>query len=362
MRNFRDDLRGRGTSSNPDNRFEALHTRLEPFEGEEEALAEEGRPRLRTEFFRDSSRTIVAENDSPDIPFRYSVNPYRGCEHGCAYCYARPTHEYLGLSAGLDFESKIFVKPEAARLLHDKFMSRSWQGDSITISGNTDCYQPVERRLRLTRQLLEVCARFRNPVALITKNALVTRDLDLLAELARLNATWVTLSITTLDDDLCASLEPRTSRPAARLAAVRTLSEAGIRVSVNVAPVIPGLNDHEIPAILKKAAEAGAVSAFYTVVRLPLAVTPLFEEWLAVHRPARKEKVLGLIRDLRGGKLNDGQFGSRMKGQGPIANNIRAMFDIYARKHGLLATERWSLDSSHFCRPGDQLDLFAGLD
>lgn len=362
MRDFRNNLRGRGASSNTDNRFDQLQVRLEPFEGEDYFQEEDGKPLLRTQFFRDSSRSIVAENTSPDIPFRYSVNPYRGCEHGCAYCYARPTHEYLGLSAGLDFESKIFVKPDAARLLHEKFMSRSWVGEQITISGNTDCYQPIERKLQLTRQLLEVCLRFRNPVTLITKNALITRDLDILSELARFKATWVTLSVTTLDDDLCNVLEPRTSRPAARLAAVRALSEAGVPVNVNVAPVIPGLNDHEIPAILKAASEAGASSAFYTAVRLPLAVTPLFEEWLDVHRPARKEKVLTNIRDMRGGKTNDARFGSRMKGQGPIAANIKALFDIYARKYGLVPTERWELDSSHFCRPGDQLDMFAGLD
>ncbi|MBX3021416.1 MAG: PA0069 family radical SAM protein [Bdellovibrionales bacterium] len=356
MKDFRNNIKGRGVSSNTDNRFERHSLALEPYEGEE--FAEEEKPLLRTRFFKDSSRTIVAENNSPDIPFTYSINPYRGCEHGCAYCYARPTHEYLGMSAGLDFESKIFVKHEAPELLREKLMSPRWQGEQITISGNTDCYQPVERQLRLTRRCLEVLVQFRNPCSLITKNALITRDMDLLKELAALNATWVTLSITTLDDDLCASLEPRTSRPRARLQAIEQLATAGIPVSVNVAPCIPGLTDHEMPEILKAAADAGARGAGFVPIRLPLAVTPLFEEWLEVNRPLRKEKVLANIRDMRGGKLNDGEFGSRMRGQGAIAANMRQMFELYCRKYGLNRGERWQLDSSHFCRPGDQLTLF----
>lgn len=357
MRDFRNNIKGRGASSNTVNRFERNHIELEPYDGEE--FEEAQKPLLRTQFFKDSSRTIVAENNSPDIPFTYSINPYRGCEHGCAYCYARPTHEYLGMSAGLDFESKIFVKEDAAKLLHDKLMSRSWKGEQITISGNTDCYQPIERELKLTRQCLEVLAKFSNPCSLITKNALVCRDIDILRSLAEKRAAWVTLSVTTLDDDLCAALEPRTSRPRSRLKAIETLAKAGIPVSVNVAPCIPGLTDHEMPEILKAASEAGARGAGFVPIRLPLAVTPLFEEWLEVHRPLRKEKVLANIRDMRGGKLNDGNFGSRMRGSGAIAQNMRQMFDIYCRKYGLNKGQRWELDSSHFSRPGDQLDLFS---
>ena len=355
MKNFRKNITGRGSVGNTDNRFEKHRLREEAYDGEQ--FAEEEKPRLTTELIRDSSRSVVTENDSPDIPFRYSVNPFRGCEHGCAYCYARPTHEYLGYSAGLDFESKILVKEEAPALLRQKLMSRSWKGESITFSGNTDCYQPIERRLRLTRGCLEVLREFNNPVSIITKNALVTRDKDLLGDLAQLNAALVFISVTTLDDDLCGALEPRTSRPAARLRAVRELTEAGIPVGVNVAPMILGLNDHEMPAILKAAAEAGAVSAGFTPLRLPLAVAPLFEAWLEEHRPLRKNKVLESIRDLRGGKLNEARFGSRMRGQGPRAENLRQMFHVTCRKLGL-NQKSLELDSSHFQRPGDQLSLF----
>lgn len=355
MQEFRKNIKGRGASSNTDNRFDAQKFVPEPSENEE-ALTSDEKPLLRTEFIRDFAKSIVTENKSPDIPFRYSVNPYRGCEHGCAYCYARPTHEYLGFSAGLEFESKIMVKMDAAELLRAKLMSPAWTGEYINFSGNTDCYQPVERRLKLTRSCLEVMLQFRNPLVIVTKNALVTRDIDLLASLAQLDAALVVISLTTLDPALCAQLEPRTSRPSARLEAIRKLSEAGIPVSVNVAPVIPGLTDHEMPNILKAAREAGAISAGMTPVRLPLAVAPIFEEWLTVHRPERKEKVLQLIKSMRGGKLNDANFGSRFRGDGAIAANLRQMFDVYARKMGF-GRERKPLTSKHFSRPGDQLSL-----
>jgi DNA repair photolyase len=354
MKDFRKNIKGRGSVGNTDNRFLQHQLRVEA--DENEFISDEEKPLLRTEFLKDSSRTIVTENNSPDIPFRYSVNPYRGCEHGCAYCYARPTHEYLGLSAGLDFESKIYVKDNAPELLREKLMSKSWKGEDITFSGNTDCYQPVERKLQITRRCLEVMVEFRNPIGMITKNALVTRDIDLIASLARLNAAFVFISITSLDDELCADLEPRTSRPKARLQAVEMLAQAGIPVGVNVAPVIPGLNDHELPDILKAAKAAGAKVAGYTPVRLPLAVQPLFTAWLEEHRPLRKEKVLENIRSLREGKLNDANFGSRMQGKGAMAENIRQMFQITCRKLGL-NKERIELDSSHFSRPGDQLSL-----
>lgn len=354
MKEFRKNIKGRGAAGNTLNRFDKLNIVHQPYEGEE---FEEIRPLLRTEFLTDSSRSIVSENDSPDIGFRYSVNAYRGCEHGCAYCYARPTHEYLGHSAGLDFESKIYVKEEAPRLLHEKLMSRAWVGEWIMFSGNTDCYQPVERKLELTRRCLEVMVRFKNPFGMITKNALITRDIDLIAENAKINAAQVFISITTLDDDLCAKLEPRTSRPSARLKAISELANAGIPVGVNVAPCIPGLTDHEMPAILKAAREAGALSAGFTPVRLPLAVTPLFTAWLEEHRPLRKEKVLENIRNMRDGKLNDANFGSRMRGTGAIAENMRQMYKITTKKLGL-NEKKIRLDSSHFCRPGDQLALF----
>lgn len=348
--------KGRGTGHNPENRFETLS--LHPnVELPPEDCELDTRPAVRTQFFKDSSKSIVSENASPDIPFRYSVNPYRGCEHGCIYCYARPTHEYLGFSAGLDFESKIMVKAEAPRLLRTKFMSSAWKGEPVTFSGNTDCYQPVERRLKLTRACLEVCAEFLNPVGMITKNALVTRDLDLLRVLARHGAAGVAISITTLDDGLCAALEPRTSRPAARLRAIEELAAGGVPVTALIAPCIPGLNDHEIPAILRAAAESGATYAAFGALRLPLAVGPLFEEWLSFHMPLKKTKILSQVRDMRGGALNDGRFGERMRGQGPIAANMRRMFDIYSRKFGLCDKDRRPLNSSEFRRPGDQLSL-----
>lgn len=355
MKEFRKNTKGRGATHNTSNRFEETHVKAEAYDGEE--FSEDEKPLLRTEFIKDSSRSIVAENDSPDIPFRFSINPYRGCEHGCAYCYARPTHEYLGYSAGLDFESKILVKEEAPKLLREKLMSRSWKGDDITVSGNTDCYQPIERKLQLTRRCLEVLCEFKNPVAMITKNALITRDLDILSSMAKWNGAIVMLSITTLDDELCAALEPRTSRPQARLDAIRKLSEAGVPVGVNVAPCIPGLTDNEVPAILKAAKGAGASFAGYTMLRLPLSVAPLFEAWLVEHRPLRKDKVLGLLRDVRGGKLNEAQFGTRMRGKGAISENIRQMFKIYCAKLGLNKKE-YNLDSSHFSRPGDQMLLW----
>ena len=351
------DIRGRGASSNPDNRFEKLSYRDEPAD---DFIADEEKPLLRTQFLKDSAKSIVNENDSPDLGFRFSVNPYRGCEHGCAYCYARPTHEYLGFSAGLDFESKILVKEDAPELLRKKLLSKNWEPECIFFSGITDCYQPIERKLRLTRQCLEILTEFKNPVAVITKNHLVTRDIDLFSELAKIKAVVVFLSITSLDAGLARELEPRTSTPTARLKAIEALSQAGIPVGVNVAPVIPGLTDHEMPEILKAASEAGALFAGFTPVRLPLTVVPVFTEWLEKHRPLRKEKILELIRDLRGGKLNDPNFGSRMRGEGPVAENLRQMFKIYSKRYGL-NQKKIELASEHFKRPeqvGDQLKFF----
>jgi len=347
--------KGRGTPSNPAGRFERLAFVYEP--GEEVYGDDEARPAQPTELFRDTSKSILAFNDSPDVPMDASVNPYRGCEHGCIYCYARPYHEYLGLSAGTDFESRIFVKEHAAALLREALSAKSWTPQVIGLSGVTDPYQPIERKLRITRACLEVLAEFRNPVAVITKNHLVTRDIDVLASMAEHQAAQVFLSITTLDDDLARVMEPRASRPGLRLEAVRKLREAGIPVGVMVAPIIPALTDHEVPAILEAAAEAGAMTAGRNVVRLPHGVKHLFAEWLEAHAPHRKEKVLNRLRDMRDGKLNDSTFGSRMVGEGPFAESIHQMFDLHRRRLGL--TQKLSLSTAAFRRPGgSQLNLF----
>jgi DNA repair photolyase len=344
----------RGAPENPPNRFEKIL--LEPdadWNPEDDILP-------RTQFFKDHSKSVIAHNDSPDIGFQSSLNPYRGCEHGCIYCYARPTHEYLGFSAGLDFESKIMVKEDAPELLREELSSPKWQPQIIVMSGVTDCYQPVERKLKLTRRCLEVLLEFRNPVAIITKNSLVARDIDLLSELARHQCASVCLSITTLDNDLRRVMEPRTSPPPARLAAIRKLAAAGIPASVNVAPVIPGLTDHEMPAILQAAHDAGATSAGFTVVRLPHANAPLFEKWLETHFPERKEKVLNRIKAMRGGKLYDSQWGTRMRGEGIFAEQIARMFDVGKRKAGF--KERFTdLSTAAFRRvEGAQLSLSLG--
>jgi DNA repair photolyase len=349
-------IKGRGASSDPGNRFEKLRFQQD-LSDLSNLYGEEDKPRLKTEFYVDKSKTILASNDSPDVGFTYSINPYRGCEHGCAYCYARPTHEYLGFSAGLDFESKIIVKHNAPELLRRKLESPTWKPQVIMMSGNTDCYQPIERKLEITRKLLKVLLDFRNPVSMITKNQLVTRDIDLLRELARFNAVNVTLSITSLDDELVGVLEPRTSRPQARLRTIEELAKNGIPVGVNVAPVIVGLNDHEMPKILEAAANAGAITAAYIPVRLPHAVAPLFTEWLEVHRPLRKEKVLHAIEETRGGKLNDPRFGKRMRGEGERADMLKNMFDVYTKKYGL-NEKRVELSIKNFTQHPGQLDFF----
>lgn len=344
--------RGRGSGlQQPPNRFERLSVTLD-----EEFAAEASGP--RTQFLRDSARSIISRNDSPDISFGASINAYRGCEHGCAYCYARPSHEYLGFSSGLDFESRILVKMEAAALLRAELASPKWKPEPLVMSGVTDCYQPIERKLGITRACLEVLAEFRNPVVIITKNHLVTRDLDPLSRLATHAAARVFLSVTTLDADLGSRLEPRASRPARRLAAIRDLAAAGIPVGVLVAPVIPGLNEHEIPAILAAAAEAGAQTAGYTVLRLPYAVKDIFRAWLEAHFPERVDRVLNRVRSLRGGKLNDSTFGERMRGDGIFADEIANLFAISARRAGL-NRRRSELSTAAFRRPpGAQLELF----
>src|SRR5438445_101064 len=287
-------VRGRGASWSPANRFEKLHVDLTDIDSVDVDPATDEQPRRPTQYFRDGTKSIITRNNSPDVGFETSLNPYRGCEHGCIYCYARPTHEYLGFSAGLDFESKIVVKTNAAALLRAELESPRWKPQALVMSGVTDPYQPIERKLRITRGCLEVLAQFRNPVAIITKNRLVTRDLDLLEELASFNAAAVNISVTSLNPNLQCVLEPRTSIPSARLDAVSQLRHAGIPVGVMVAPISAGLTDHEVPRILEVCAKAGAQFAGYTIVRLPWAVAPLLEHWLAEHFPDRKEKVLGL--------------------------------------------------------------------
>jgi len=344
-------LRGRGATPNPPNRFERLSV-----ERDEWSLAEDPAP--STEFMVDSSRTIISRNSSPDVGFDVSSNPYRGCEHGCVYCYARPTHEYLGLSAGLDFESKIFVKRDAATLLRRELLSPRWEPKPLALSGVTDPYQPIERRMRITRGCLEVIAEFRNPVLIITKSFLVTRDIDLLAQLALHDGVRVAVSITTLEPSLHATMEPRASTPARRLETIQRLSEAGIPVAVFVAPIIPGLNDHEIPAILEAAAGRGATVASCVPIRLPFAVKDLFVDWLGRHFPDRKDKVVNRIRAMRGGRLNDPRLVSRMTGQGPMAEQVMELFRVACQRAGL-AGRLPRLSAAAFRRPGavEQLGL-----
>ena len=351
-------IHGRSASWNPANRFEKLHVDLGDVDVVQiDPAEEEEKPRRETQFYRDATKTIIARNDSPDVGFETSVNPYRGCEHGCIYCFARPTHEYLGMSAGLDFESKIMVKTDAPRLLEAELSSPKWKPQVVVMSGVTDPYQPVERKLRITRGCLEVLAKFRNPVAIITKNRLVTRDIDLLGELASHNASAVNVSVTSLDPNLQRILEPRTSSPSARLEAVAALHAAGIPVGVMVAPIIPGLTDHEVPKIVEACAKAGAQFAGYTIVRLPWAIAPLFEHWLDEHFPEKKEKVLERIRHIRGGtKLNDARWGTRTKGEGIFAEQIRSMFEISCRRFGI--GDRTQLSTAAFRRVTPQMELF----
>jgi DNA repair photolyase len=297
---------------------------------DEEYLAALGRP--PTEYFPDESQTIVAENDSPDVGFRYSVNPYRGCAHGCSYCYARPYHEYLGLSAGLDFETKVFVKYRAADLLRDFLARPSWQPELIAFSGVTDCYQPAEREFKVTRGCVAVAAECRQPIGIITKNALVTRDIDLFQQLAAHRAVRVCLSITTLDAKLARVMEPRTSSPAARLRALRELSAAGVPTALMIGPVIPGLNDSEIPSVMKAAREAGATTAGYVLLKLPTTVREVFQDWLRRSYPDKVERVEGAIRSTRAGNLSDSQFGRRQVGTGNVAEMIAATFRVWHAK------------------------------
>ena len=356
-------LLGRGTALTPPNRFSP--TRVETREFTQCPPAghdpSEAAPPTRTSFRRDASRTILTSNASPDLSFRYSLNPYRGCEHGCVYCYARPSHETLGWNAGLDFETRISVKEEAPELLRKALFSPRWEPQTVALSGNTDCYQPVERRLGLTRRCLEVFAEFRNPVSVITKSALVTRDSDVLRRLARHRAARVQISLTTLDNDVARRLDPRAASPKRRLEAITELRRAGIPTTVILAPIIPGLTDEEIPRILEAAADAGALGADWTLLRLPAPVDELFIEWLQRNFPERSKRVLHRIEDSRGsiGKLSDSKFGRRMRGQGEYARQLAGLFSMSARRYRLDKPLR-PLSAGAFRRPrrsGEQMLL-----
>ncbi len=345
--------KGRGAASNRRGRYE--RERLEAFDDGWGAMEEEPPP-LRTTVTEEAPRRIIARNDSPDIGFDRSINPYRGCEHGCIYCYARPTHAWLGLSPGLDFESRLFAKPAAPALLEKELARPGYHCRVLAIGTNTDAYQPIEKRYGVMRGILEVLARCRHPVSITTKSALVLRDRDLLADMARDRLAHVTMSVTTLDGRLARSMEPRASAPAKRLEAVAGLHEAGIPVSVNFAPIIPALNDHELEAVLEAARKAGAGSAGYTLLRLPLEIADLFREWLEAHAPDRAARVLSRVRDMRGGLLYRSAFHERMKGEGPYAETISKRFAIACRRLGL---ERGygALDETRFSPPGAQLRL-----
>ncbi len=348
--------RGRGAKSNPSHRFSAYDLSYE--DDGWDSLAD--LPVLKTEIFTETPKSIISRNQSPDISFDRSINPYRGCEHGCTYCYARPAHAYMGLSPGLDFESKLFIKPNAAALLREEFSAPSYSPRTIALGANTDPYQPIERTYRITRSLIEVMAEFRHPFGIVTKSGLVTRDIDLLQPLAELGLVKVALSVTTLDGKLARAMEPRAATPAKRLATIEALAKAGIPTVVMIGPVIPGLNEHEIENILKAAASAGAKEAGYTMLRLPFEVKGIFKDWLEKAYPDRFAKVMSHVRDVRGGRESSAQFGERMTGSGPLAWLIGRRFQLACQKLGINTT-RVKLRNDLFARPpkaGDQLRLF----
>jgi len=348
---------GRGAVTNAGGRYERFTS--EAFDDGWTAEDEPPRP-LRTELAAEKARVILSRNDSPDIGFDRSINPYRGCEHGCIYCYARPAHAYMGLSPGLDFESKLFFKPDAAKLLEKELSKKNYAVDRVHIGGNTDPYQPTEKKLQITRGVLQVLDRFNHPTSIITKSALVARDIDILASMAERGLVKVFLSITTLDRKLARSMEPRASTPERRLWALKALSAAGIPTGVGFAPAIPGLNDHEMERVLERAAEAGAKETMFVSLRLPLEIKDLFREWLEAERPDAARKVISLVRQMRGGKDYDPQWGQRMRGHGPIADILSRRFQV--------ACARLGLNEGHFRQRSDlfrvpqsartQMDLF----
>ncbi len=363
--------KGRGAVSNQSGRYEA-HQRVAIDDGWARELDgqvaghrlaveidDEALPPMATTVGTDASRTVIARNTSPDLPFDRSINPYRGCEHGCVYCFARPTHAWLGLSPGLDFETKLFAKPDAPRLLEIELAKPSYRPATIALGTNTDPYQPIERRLEITRGILEVLLRARHPVAIVTKSQLVLRDLDLLGALAAAQLVQVMVSVTTLDPVLARRMEPRATAPARRIETIRALNRAGVPASVMTAPMIPGLNDDELETILEAAADAGAHTANYVLLRLPLEIKHLFLEWLAAHYPERKSRVISLLREARGGKLYDSAWGTRMKGRGVHAELLARRFALACKRLHLEKTG-WELDNNAFRRPmlaGEQLHL-----
>lgn len=343
---------GRGTNQNPSNRFDKID-----YMKDTEELGDEPR-RTQSLYFKDYSKSILSFNDSPDIFARVSLNPYKGCEHGCIYCYARPSHEYLSLSAGIDFESKIFIKHEAPSLLHKTLASKKWEPKIIMFSGNTDCYQPIDKKLKLTRSCLEIMHRFNNPVNLVTKNKLVTRDIDILKKMAEINTAAVFISITTLDNRLASIMEPQTSKPHLKLKAIKELSNAGIPTGVMIAPVIPGLTDSEIPEIIKQASDAGAKYANFVMLRLPHGIKDLFINWLEEYFPERKQKVLNRLISLFGQKMYNPSFHIRGRGKGPFAEQVKDIFKIACRSGGI-NREELQLTTKHFKNPElAQMDLF----
>lgn len=351
-------IKGRGSRDNPAGRFEK--TTAEAFD---DGWYRDGEPAAppRTEVSEERARHVISHNTSPDVPFDASVNPYRGCEHGCAYCYARPSHAYLNLSPGLDFETKLFAKTNAAEILRQDLAKPSYICTPLNLGANTDPYQPIEKRYRITRQVLDVLDACNHPCTIVTKNALIERDIDLLARMAARKLVHCFISVTSLDNRLSSKLEPRASAPHRRIQAIATLTAAGIPVSVLVAPIIPAITDSYIEAIVEQAAAAGAVSAGYTVIRLPWELKGLWEDWLDTHYPERKQHVLNLIRDIRGGELNDPDFGTRMRGQGPYADLIRQRIILACKQSGIRRRAQLGLDCNAFVpprKPSPQGDMF----
>jgi DNA repair photolyase len=346
--------KGRGAQFNGANKFHSNQ-----YEPDDIAFVEDDEfpsPKIKTQYLVENAKKVVNVTKTPDMGGAVYVNPYQGCEHGCIYCYARNSHEYWGYSAGIDFESKIMIKKNAAELIEKKFRSKNWVCTPISLSGNTDCYQPAEKKFRITRQILEVCLKYRNPVGMLTKNALVLRDIDLLKEMASLGLVHVMFSITTFNEELRQAMEPRTVTANRRLQVMKKLFDAGIPVGVMTAPIIPGLNDHEIPKLVKGAAEAGASYAGYTVVRLNGSIEAIFKDWIRKAFPDKADKVLNQIAECHGGKLNDSRFGLRMSGEGPLAENIKAMHRIAKEKY-MKDRRMPALNTSGFIRDG-QLNLF----
>jgi len=343
-------IKGRGAASNPEGRFESVRHRAED-DGWQSAVLDEIAPRPRTEVSEERARSVITRNDSPDIAFEQALNPYRGCEHGCIYCFARPSHSYLNLSPGLDFETRLRAKTNLAEVLRAELSKPGYVVKPINIGSNTDPYQPIEKKWRLTRAALEVLAECHHPCTIVTKNALVVRDLDLFAPMARENLVQVLVSVNSLDNRLASKLEPRASAPHRRLQAVQALTQAGVPTGVLVAPIIPALNDRDMEAVLERAAEAGANMAGYTVLRLPWELKVLFREWLAIHVPQRAEHVMSLVCQMNGGQDYDSDFRTRMRGQGPFAELLRRRFEVACRRHGFLRARSLQLDCTRFTPP-----------